>query len=138
MDDVSPTPQDNRQASASWLVDSKRTRPDALVPLATRTLPTVRVGHSLVRTDLAPYSYPWIEGLRGHAALFSGYARYFFGSSQNLAPLESFTLPMATFGRTFCVAASTCMVVEAYPIPKNPPVSATAHPLGWFAHLPHT
>ena len=28
-----------------------------------------------------------------------------------------------------CVTGS----VEAYPIPKNSPVSATAHPLGWFA-----
>ena len=156
MDDINPTPQDNRQASACWLVDSKRTRPDALVLLATITLPTVRVGPVMERTDLAPYCRPRPTGLRRPAMLYSdpctkGPAyrpdnlrrnrlptllpivakdkrvrahtdlREVVGSLYvgNLAPLESFTLPLTTCGRTFCVAASDVLCWRGLTVPQE-------------------
>jgi hypothetical protein len=71
--------------------------------------------------------------VRAHTGLRKVVGSQYVG---NLAPLEDFTLPIGYLwpdiqGTIYRAPTDwpllTCFVGEAYPIPKNSPVSATAH-----------
>ena len=115
MDD--PTPQDNRQQE---MLSAPSGHARMLCSVSAYYVSNGLSGTSLVRTDLAPYCPPERTGLRGPAVLFSELA-----TKPLLSPLGDWTLwrssrcRLATFGRTFCVAASDVLCCGGLPYPQE-------------------